>query len=298
MSAQRLIGLVGRVFNPQRVKRLTELELVMETWQSNTIEYENFTKTFVPEIARRYALRQLVPQDLEKDLIKLCTSLGSFQEDCKFVREQIAMSKPAQFGDRGDKKPKGSGELEALLARIQEYKGENNYDKDENQQEQGDYNELDNAEMELNALKGNWKGHGKGKFEGNCHHCGKFGHRINQCWEKDKEMNALRKGKEERKEVEVKQKDTEKVLQERASTTTTAVALRVTAMAATRGTVTAPTNTASAVSRVTATAATRGTVSVKATRAAAKLFGLMDNPNCKDSGTQATDHGAGNHIAL
>ncbi len=158
MSAQRLIGLVGRVFNPQRVKRLTELELVMETWQSNTVEYENFTKTLVPEIARRYALRQLVPQDLEKDLTKLCTSLGSFQEDCKFVREQIAMSKPAQFGDHGDKKPKVSGELEALLARIQELKGENNYDKDENQQDPGDYSELVYAEMELNALKGNGKG--------------------------------------------------------------------------------------------------------------------------------------------
>ena len=46
--------------------------------------------------------------------------------------------------------------------------------------------------------KGGCQKGGKGKgggFDGNCSHCGKYGHRMRECWKKDEEMNAYRKGK-------------------------------------------------------------------------------------------------------
>ena len=48
--------------------------------------------------------------------------------------------------------------------------------------------------------KGKGKGGGKGgkgfgKFEGECSHCGKYGHRKRDCWELDKLMGDFRAGK-------------------------------------------------------------------------------------------------------
>ena len=77
------------------------------------------------------------------------------------------------------------------MERIQELKEEERYSQDYNPGENGD---LPEAEKELNALKGSSKGDGKGKFDGTCNHCGKYGHKIPQCLEKDKEMAAM-KGK-------------------------------------------------------------------------------------------------------
>ena len=33
------------------------------------------------------------------------------------------------------------------------------------------------------------------KFDGECGHCGKYGHRVRECWVRDKEMEAIRNGK-------------------------------------------------------------------------------------------------------
>ena len=53
----------------------------------------------------------------------------------------------------------------------------------------GNGREDNNAEEELNYIKGKGKSGGKG-FRGNCYHCGQYGHRLNQCRIKDMEMQA------------------------------------------------------------------------------------------------------------
>ena len=42
--------------------------------------------------------------------------------------------------------------------------------------------------------KGNGKNGSKGKFEGNCHYCGVYGHRISECRKKDSDMKGMGKG--------------------------------------------------------------------------------------------------------
>ena len=54
---------------------------------------------------------------------------------------------------------------------------------------------FDQIEKELMALKGNKVGKGgkgrKGKgFQGYCNYSEKYGHRLNECWVKDKDMKA------------------------------------------------------------------------------------------------------------
>jgi len=53
--------------------------------------------------------------------------------------------------------------------------------------------------LEILSLKGGGKGGKGGKtgkyFEGECSHCGKYGHRLRDCWVKDKEMEEYRGSK-------------------------------------------------------------------------------------------------------
>ena len=42
--------------------------------------------------------------------------------------------------------------------------------------------------------RGNGKQGSKGKFEGNCHYCGTYGHRISECRKKDMDMKGKGKG--------------------------------------------------------------------------------------------------------
>ncbi len=198
MSAQRLIGLVGRVFAPTRVKRIADVTLALEKWESNLIEYQHHGGTVMPEFAKMYAIRHFVPEELEKDLMRMCTTLGTFYEYKRYIEEQVAMSKPAHFNDAVEKRHKVKAEVrdvDALLARVQELKEETEAStRRDGGAVHGGEDDLDDLEAELYALKGVGKGGKGGRFEGYCHHCGKYGHRVNQCWSKDEEMEQLRKG--------------------------------------------------------------------------------------------------------
>ena len=53
--------------------------------------------------------------------------------------------------------------------------------------------ETQESDEEMNYMhKG--KAKGKGKFQGNCNYCGKYGHRLNECWAKDQDMKGKGKG--------------------------------------------------------------------------------------------------------
>jgi len=58
-------------------------------------------------------------------------------------------------------------------------------------------NQLFSMMKGLKGGKGGKGGAGKGRFEGNCSHCGVYGHRLRECWKKDREMEDYRaqKGK-------------------------------------------------------------------------------------------------------
>ncbi len=43
--------------------------------------------------------------------------------------------------------------------------------------------------------KSKGKGSGKGTFDGNCKHCGKYGHKADACWSNLANKDAMEKGK-------------------------------------------------------------------------------------------------------
>ena len=93
MSAQRLSGLVGRVYEPERVKRYQDARVALELWELRLREHEAATKQKTPEIAKIYAIKKLVPVELEKDIQRLSSSLTTYLETKRYVVEQIAARK-------------------------------------------------------------------------------------------------------------------------------------------------------------------------------------------------------------
>jgi hypothetical protein len=91
MSAQRLIGLGERIYSPIRVKRTQDVPLAVEAWEMSLSEFERHTGQDVPPIAKMWALRKIVTEELEKDLKRLCTSLTEYKDCKRYVEEQVAM---------------------------------------------------------------------------------------------------------------------------------------------------------------------------------------------------------------
>ena len=164
MSAQRLIGLVERIYSPIRAKKTADVPLAIEAWEMSLGEYERHTEQSVPPIAKMWAFRKIVTEEMEKDLKRLCTSLKEYKDCKRYVEEQVAMSRPAHFADAGDrdkKTKKESETIDALFAELHKLKGEKQ-EEDEPWSEGVDQKTTDELEAQLFALRDGSEGGGKG----------------------------------------------------------------------------------------------------------------------------------------
>ena len=168
-----------------------------------------------------FSLRQLVPPELERDIIR-STNLDSYDKVKAYVIEQVAIRRDIKVTASDGPVPM---EVDAIykkvLASLEENPGPEHGHEDcsfehhvrRNHRGHGDENGENQGQSMVNQIlsmiKGGQKGKGKGKsrrFEGNCSHCSAYGHRMNQCWKKDQEMDQWRKGKTK---ANTKQKDME-----------------------------------------------------------------------------------------
>ena len=236
MSSQRVQSLVVRIHQPKRVKRYSDVNPAIDEWESILKQYELLEKTKVADAMKVYALRQIVPEELDRDIYKN-NSLDGYEATKNYVQTQVNIRRDL---------PKSGGtvpmELDAAYRADVEARnsmlanlgwGTQKCDEkecDHNHHGQGDNSHGDyNAEEEkdeakpINALYelvkaggdtaihaaqalsmikgGKGKSNGKGKswgdnnaepFQGNCSHCGKWGHRKTQCRILDREMDAWR----------------------------------------------------------------------------------------------------------
>ena len=220
-SAQRILGLVGRVFQPQRCVKMSDISSHLELWESRIREYEKLVfqtekiQTKVPDSCKVFIVRSMVPKGLDNDLLKIHPT-ANYKTTKEYILEQASLERDAHFDDEGNHDKPVPMEVDALLAKVtalREGRGECDeasdgkeshlYDscggRPQHQEEEtwSDHSSvtLDQIEKELMALKGNKGGKGgkggKGKgFQGYCNYCGKYGHRLNECWAKDQDMKA------------------------------------------------------------------------------------------------------------
>ena len=126
-STQRILGLVGRVFQPPRCQKMAEAPGSLELWESRIREYERLVlqveklETRVPDSCKVFIVRNLVPKELEKDLLRIHPT-ASYKTTKMYVLEQANLKKHAHFEERQSDKPVPM-EVDVLLAKIAEMKG-------------------------------------------------------------------------------------------------------------------------------------------------------------------------------
>ena len=219
-SAQRILGSVGRVLQPQRCQKMSDVPSYVELWESRIRECEKFfyqtekIQTNVPDSCKVFIVRSLVPRDLEKDLLKV-HSTANYKATKEYILERAYLKRDAHFDDKGKHDKLVPMEVDALLAKVSALKDARGVGEEaggtephcHDSCEGGPHrleeeawtdhtsNTLDLIETELMAVRANKGGEGgkgeKGKgFQGNCNYCGKSGHRLNECWVKDQDMKA------------------------------------------------------------------------------------------------------------
>jgi len=182
MNGTRLQALARKVHSPEKVKKYSEVLAAVEQWTLHVSEFERATDSKVPDVAKFTALRQLVPKELDADIGRL-NNVTEFKELKKYVFEQVNVRREPYFHPMpGISAGQGTKPMEVDELQYGQYEAE------EWQKTEG--NEGGDESLNYIGPKGKGKGKGKGQFQGEYHHCGQYGHRLNQCWLKDQEMQS------------------------------------------------------------------------------------------------------------
>ena len=215
MTSERLQGLADKVYAPKRCKKYVDVSSAIEEWELNVSLFEKTEDITLSAQTRIYSIRKLVPDELEKDIVR--SSLGKdFDAVRKYINEQVTVRRDAKSSSSGPVTMDMNYMKQTLASLVDDdgY-GDGHEVHDEEHQGQEDKGEEEKTVMEqlLSFVKG-YKGGGKGafggkgkgfgkdggktgaRFDGNCHHCGVYGHAIRDCWKKNEEMKGKGKGKD------------------------------------------------------------------------------------------------------
>ena len=146
------------------------------------------------------AIRQIVPDELERDILKASAVLTGYDQIKNCVLEQVAIRRDVKTASEG-RVPMDMNMVKSVLANIF---GEVVPDWQEDYADAelcgtcgvDGAGELLSFANRLNGGEGSEKGKngkdggiGKGRtFEGNCNLWGKYGHRVSEYWEEDEEV--------------------------------------------------------------------------------------------------------------
>ena len=117
MTSQRKQSLAAKVYSPKRVKSYAEVNAAIEQWE---VELNMFTKMEEHEmnpVTRIYAIRQIVPEEPEKDIVR--ASFDDYEKVRNYIFEQVAVRRDV---------PKNTtrGPVEHLIASMWNEKGDEN----------------------------------------------------------------------------------------------------------------------------------------------------------------------------
>ena len=168
----------------------------------------------------------MVPLALESDIVRLSNTLKDYNSVKVYVHEQVAVRRdmkaqcsgpvPMEVDmmkkviqtlvtgeDAGDEQGQDEGEQGGYEGCVP--CGEHQHEEQHDDHKNGETGDMMKDLLSfVRGIKGD-KGKGKGgkspgkgqRFDGTCSHCGVYGHRLRECWKKDKEMQEWRgqKGK-------------------------------------------------------------------------------------------------------
>ena len=224
-SAQRVQGLILRINSPKRVKKYSEVLAALDAWETDVKIYED-RKGKIDDDMKLASIRQIVPEDLDRDIYR-DYSERTYAETMAYIVKQVGIRRdmkssggmvPMDCDSLEGMNKEEASEVYKLIQNLQNMMGggegawqgdcdgdhkNDTKDSHDHHHHQGQCDGAENANPLMNTLnslnsmlkgKGG-KGYGKGKgkgFQGNCNHCGKFGHTKRECRVLDAEMAAIR----------------------------------------------------------------------------------------------------------
>ena len=239
MSSQRAQSLVVRIHQPKRVKKYADVNPAIDEWENLLKQYELHEKTSLADAMKVFALRQIVPEELDRDIYKN-NSLTDYPTTKSYVQTQVNIRRDLPAKSNGvvpmDCDAAYLADVKARTAMLAnlgwgscQHAEEKNQGHDHHHQDGRDApdtkyeEEMTDEAKSINALfelvkdggetavhaaqalsmmkggKGKSKGKGKSwgdnsgeSFQGNCSHCGKWGHMKKNCRFLDKEMEQWR----------------------------------------------------------------------------------------------------------
>jgi len=207
MTGNKIQGIANKIYSPKRAKKYQDVNNLIDEWEINVKLFEDAeVENRLSDQTKIYSLRQIVPEDLERDIIR-AGHLKGYKEIRAYITEQVSIRRDMKASS--GVVPMDVDYAKQVFATLMDGDDKEQMEKDEkdvekNEQERcrpcGEGDQA-NAIAELfSFVKGRMQGKGggdggkggSGKFEGNCSHCGKYGHRQRECWEKDRIMNEWR----------------------------------------------------------------------------------------------------------
>ena len=212
MTAQRMAQLTGAVLNPKPAKDYATVVQVLEEWEYQCKEWERLQEAKLPEPGKMHAMTMLCPKVLQEN-IGILPDLNSAEKIKKYIYEQATLKKGIRSTTSSGPTPMDVDTLmkkkvDKQLAMVFGDASENDdseqqNSENENAEDMTEEQKVDAYVFSMIQKHYNNKGKGKGQkgaggkgFQGNCSHCGEFGHKLIQCPKKDKEMDAWRRGQQ------------------------------------------------------------------------------------------------------
>ena len=209
LTVQKMQALTSAVFKPKRCRRYADVTAAVDEWELVIKKFEDAEETKVSSHMRMLGIKQIVPEELEKD-IERSSTLGKYEDVKAYVMEQVTIRK-----DR--KNVESSGPVEmlnkivpkvlAMMGKEQDVSENMQHGQDHDyecgmcgEEEEREHEESEESrltKMVFSMVKGGKGGKGfkgKGQFQGECGYCGVYGHKLSECRKKDRDMQEIRKG--------------------------------------------------------------------------------------------------------
>ena len=168
-----------------------DVAATIETWEGELRAYTELTGNTVDNTLQVLNLKRILPESIRKMLqtMKNTTYAEAKEYALKQARALHKEKDPSQPLDLAENEEEKRRKEEKNERKVK-------FEDDPNEGESYTHDELLAwiGKGPGKGGKGGGKKGSKGKFEGNCHYCGAYGHRISECRKKDADMKGKGQG--------------------------------------------------------------------------------------------------------
>ena len=176
----RLNALTDAVLHPSRTTRMSDLMVAIEKWELDLQDWERMSKNKMSDPMKLSAIKLLVPSPLASSLTTL-PNLETYADAKRYIQQQLHQHQHVLLSkSTANSTPKPAPKVEDVKMSEVHAMGYG----DAVEEETSEHDE----EGDLNIM-----GKGGSRFEGYCNYCGKYGHKLADCFTKTSDLKG--KGK-------------------------------------------------------------------------------------------------------